>query len=316
MSSTATTRGKYRKQGLGDGLNTWGLTNGLNGVFDVMDAAIHGVEVMALTGNKTLSSTNYTENESRYRALVFTDSSLSAAPTITIPATENWWLVNNQTTYVLTFSNGFSTATVPASREAFVWTDGTTVYSRPLFESGDQTYPGSLSYAYSTTTTDSDPGAGFLRLDNATPGSATGIYVSDTEAAGVDVSAFLLSWNDSTSTIPGQIVLRSIDNANVFHIYAISSLTDNTGYMDITVTYVDGSGSLVNGETVVLGFIRTGDKGDTGATGPAGGIAGGTLTGDISGDDTYTVTNLDEPSGRGDAVPLRSAFYIAACFGG
>jgi hypothetical protein len=316
MTSTPTTRGKYRQQGLGDGLNTWGLTDGINGVFTVMDAAIHGVEVMALEGNKTLTSTNYVENESRYRALVFTDSSLSAAPTITIPATENWWLVDNATTYILTFDNGSDTATVPASRQAWVWTDGTSVYSQAFFETGDQTYAGALSYTYSTTTTDADPGSGFLRLDNATPGSATGIYVSDNELNAVDVSAYLLSWDDGTSAAPGTIIMRSVESAGVFHIYSLTAVTDNSGYVDLTVSYVAGSGSFVNGETVLVAFIPTGDKGDTGATGPAGGIAGGTLTGDISGDDTYTITNLDEPTGRGDAVPLRTSFYIAACFGG
>lgn len=316
MTSTPTTRGKYRQQGLGDGLNTWGLTDGLNGVFTVMDAALHGVEVMALTGNKTLTSTNYVENESRYRALRFTDSSLSAAPTITVPATENWWLVDNATTYILTFSNGSSTATVPASRQAWVWTDGTTVYSQAFFEAGDQTYAGALSYTFSTTTTDADPGSGFLRLDNATASSATGIYASDNEINAVDVSAYLLSWDDGTSTVEGQIILRSVESAGVFHIYNLTAVTDNSGYVDLTVTHVAGAGSFTNGESVLMAFIRTGDKGDTGATGPAGGIAGGTLTGDISGDDTYTITNLDEPAGRGDAVPLRTSMYIAACFGG
>jgi hypothetical protein len=290
MTSTPTTRGKYRQQGLGDGLNTWGLTDGLNGVFTVMDAALHGVEVMALTGNKTLTSTNYVENESRYRALRFTDSSLSAAPTITVPATENWWLVDNATTYILTFSNGSSTATVPASRQAWVWTDGTTVYSQAFFEAGDQTYAGALSYTFSTTTTDADPGSGFLRLDNATASSATGIYASDNEINAVDVSAYLLSWDDGTSTVEGQIILRSVESAGVFHIYNLTAVTDNSGYVDLTVTYVAGAGSFVNGETVLVAFIPTGDKGDTGPQGPAGGTLSAETFTATSGQTTFTTS--------------------------
>jgi hypothetical protein len=290
MTSTPTTRGKYRQQGLGDGLNTWGLTDGLNGVFTVMDAALHGVEVMALTGNKTLTSTNYVENESRYRALRFTDSSLSAAPTITVPATENWWLVDNATTYILTFSNGSSTATVPASRQAWVWTDGTTVYSQAFFEAGDQTYAGALSYTFSTTTTDADPGSGFLRLDNATASSATGIYASDNEINAVDVSAYLLSWDDGTSTVEGQIILRSVESAGVFHIYNLTAVTDNSGYVDLTVTHVAGAGSFTNGESVLVAFIPTGDKGDTGPQGPAGGTLSAETFTATSGQTTFTTS--------------------------
>jgi len=274
MASTATTRGKYRKQGLGDNLNAWGLSSGLNGNYDVLDEAVHGVQTIALTGNYTLTSTNYTTNDIRNRVLRFTDSSLSAAPTITIPATENWWIVNNATTYALTFDNGANTAAATASRESLVWTDGTTVYSLALFESADQTFPGGLSYTYSSTTTDADPGAGVLRLDNATPGSATGLYISDTEGNAVDVSAYLLTWDDSTSTTTGgQVIIRSTADASIFHIYDVTAITDNTGYVDATLSWIAGSGSFVNGSAVVVAFQRQGDKGDTGATGAAGTIS-------------------------------------------
>lgn len=274
MASTATTRGKYRKQGLGDNLNSWGLSSGLNGNYDVLDEAVHGVQTFALTGNYTLTSTNYTTNDIRNRVLRFTDSSLSAAPTITIPATENWWIVNNATTYILTFGNGSNTATVAGSREALVWTDGTAVYSLSLFESADQTYPGGLSYAFSTTTTDADPGTGTLRLDNATASSATGLYISDTEGNAVDVSAYLLTWDDSTSTTTGgQVLIRSKTDASVFHIYDVTAITDNTGYVDATLSWIAGNGAFTNGDALVVSFQRQGDKGDTGATGAAGTVS-------------------------------------------
>ena len=125
MASTATTRGKYRKQGLGDGLNTWGLSSGLNGLFDVMDEAIHGVNEITLTGTSyTLSSTNYTSNDIRYRILKFTGN---FAATITIPATQNYFIIENATGQTLTFSNGSNSATLADTFYGLLTTNGTTV---------------------------------------------------------------------------------------------------------------------------------------------------------------------------------------------
>jgi UDP-3-O-[3-hydroxymyristoyl] glucosamine N-acyltransferase len=130
MASTATTRGKYRKQGLGDGLNTWGLSSGLNGLFDVMDEAIHGVNEITLTGTAyTLSSTNYTSNDIRYRILKFSGN---FAATITIPATQNWFLIENNTGQTLTFSNGSNSATLATPLAGLLTTNGTTVTMLPL----------------------------------------------------------------------------------------------------------------------------------------------------------------------------------------
>jgi hypothetical protein len=254
---------------------------------------------MALTGNKTLTSTNYSAtNEIAPRIHRLTDGGLSAAPTITIPARDNWWLVFNTTAYAVTYDNGSNSASVTAGRTAIVYTDGTNVYSLNIFTSADQTYPGALSYTFSTTTTDADPGAGTLRLDNATQGSATGIYVDDLDATGADVTGWLLTWDDSTSSVPSRIILRSKATPANFHIYAVSALTDNAGYMDFTVTHVDGNGSLANGDPITVTPVFNGDKGDTGAQGPAG-----------------TATTAGEPEDANDAVPLGSSWYMAACFG-
>ena len=125
MASTATTRGKYRKQGLGDGLNTWGLNSGLNGLFDVMDEAIHGVKEITLTGTSySLTSTNYTSNDIRFRQFKFTGN---FAATITIPATQNWWVIENATGQTLTFSNGSNNATLGNAFFGLLVTNGTTV---------------------------------------------------------------------------------------------------------------------------------------------------------------------------------------------
>ncbi|MCH9832427.1 MAG: hypothetical protein K0U49_03560, partial [Alphaproteobacteria bacterium] len=59
----------------------------------------------------TLTSTNYTTTDIRFRQFKFTGN---FAATITIPATQNWWIIENATGQTLTFDNGSNTATLQA----------------------------------------------------------------------------------------------------------------------------------------------------------------------------------------------------------
>ena len=273
MASSATTRGGYRKQGLADNLNTWGLTSGVNGVFDIMDEGVHGVETISLTGNKTLSSTNYTTNEARQPVHRFTDGGLSAVPTITVPSTEGHWMMDNTTVYALTVSNGGVTASVSAGRRAHVYTNGTDCYAQALLTSSDlNNFTSALPYKFATSTTDAAPGTGYLRLDNAT--SATGIYIDDEVVGGADASAWMLTWDDSTSTITGHVTIQSKATPTTFAIFSVSALADDTDYIDLTVAYVDGNGAFAADDDLFVHFTRNGDKGDTGSQGPTGDVGG------------------------------------------
>ena len=275
MASSATTRGGYRKQGLADNLNTWGLTSGVNGVFDIMDEGVHGVETISLTGNKTLSSTNYTTNEARHPVHRFTDGGLSAVPTITVPSTEGHWMMDNTTVYALTVSNGGVTASVSAGRRAHVYTNGTDCYAIDMLQSADlNDFTAGLPYKFSTSTTDAAPGAGYLRLDHATISSATGIYIDDQVVGGADASAWMRTWDDSTSAITGFVTIQKKDTPTTNAIFSVSALADDTDYIDLTVAYIAGSGSFAANDDLFLFFSRTGDKGDTGSQGPTGDVGG------------------------------------------
>ena len=67
----------------------------------------------------------------------------------------------------------------------------------------------SALFQYSTTTTDADPGGGFLRLDNATPSSATNMYVDDLEYNATDVSAWVQSFDDVSGNATNRGRIRS-----------------------------------------------------------------------------------------------------------
>lgn len=131
--STPTTRLRLELQALGSGLNTWGV-QGLNGIFNVLDESLGGVKEITLTGNHTLTTTNYSSNESRFRNIKFIGSP-GSAPTITIPATENWYLIENACGQTITISNSVTTGTLANGLVGYVRTNGgSTLSILPLLD--------------------------------------------------------------------------------------------------------------------------------------------------------------------------------------
>ncbi len=178
--ASPTTRGKYKKQALGEGLNTWGLTSGLNGLFDVMDEALHGVNEITLTGTAyTLTSTNYTTNDIRFRQFKFTGN---FAATITIPATQNWWIIENATGQTLTFDNGSNTATLANTFYGLLTTNGTTVSMLTL---PDGTNVATVANAIASVNTV----AGDINSVIAVAGKSTEVGRLGTTAAVADLAA-------------------------------------------------------------------------------------------------------------------------------
>ena len=120
-----------------------------------------------------------------------------------------------------------------------------------------------LDYAFSTTTTDSDPGAGNLRLNHGTVGSASAIYIDDTDANGADMSAYILTWDDSTNSADrGTVYITKKASPATYAIFKVSGAsTDASGYVKLAVTHVASNGSFSNGDTIAVEFSRTGNAG-------------------------------------------------------
>jgi type IV secretory pathway protease TraF len=138
---------------------------------------------------------------------------------------------------------------------------------------------GSL-YAYSSTTTATDPGSGVLRFNNATLSSATNLYISETDADSAVISTDLATWDDSTSTVLGYIRVRKVATPTTYALYRVTgALTDNGTWDTFPVTYLAGTGTISNTDQVFVTFSRTGDKGDSGATGATGPIGNTGATG-------------------------------------
>ena len=146
-------------------------------------------------------------------------------------------------TNTITSAEFTTSATDRASKTLGFDSDGNlTTVSDFLPAGGD-----AAQFTYSTTTTDSDPGSGYIRFNNATLSSATIAYVDDNEANGTDVSSWVQSFDDVTgnATNRGRIRLTKSNTLDVWHVWNISgAVTDASGYTKLALTYIDGSGTL------------------------------------------------------------------------
>ena len=133
-----------------------------------------------------------------------------------------------------------------------------------------------FSYGWDAGTSAADPGAGLVRA-NAAPSAATALYIDQVDALGVFMGNAILAWANSTSAVKGRLILRSQNDLSQQIVYDVTSVTDNSGWFTIGVTYRGGAASFPAGTAVAVDFSRTGDKGDkgdTGNTGPAGAVSG------------------------------------------
>jgi collagen type VII alpha len=153
-----------------------------------------------------------------------------------------------------------------------------------------------LRYAYSSTTTAADPGAGTFRLNNATPASATALYIDNTDAGAATVTGIIDTWDDSTSTINGRLRIKNLAGTEWVE-FDVGTVTDSTGYRTVVLSAGVGSGAFTNGGTFFITFSRTGDLGTTGATGPTG-VTGATGPTGVTGATGPTgVTGATGPTG-------------------
>lgn len=125
--------------------------------------------------------------------------------------------------------------------------------------------PGGITFAYTfdSTTTDSDPGAGKLRLSSATQNAATVIRADLVDNMGQTVTTLLDQIDDSTSSEKGYLRLAKVGDPTKWLIGKPTAVASPSGYRNITITPVLASATspFTNGDNIVMGFVRNGDAG-------------------------------------------------------
>ncbi|MAN64602.1 MAG: hypothetical protein CMI60_21945 [Parvibaculum sp.] len=162
----------------------------------------------------------------------------------------------------VTASNVATSSGAPGTATAsFTASTGALALGIPVGQTGMM---GGVSMQYSTTTADADPGAGFIRLNNTSLNSATIMYVDDSDGT-TDISAWVQSWDDSTSeSTKGYITIAGNPNpASPMVIFKVTgAVTDASGYTKVPVSYVAGSTSMSNSAEISIAFSATGNAGD------------------------------------------------------
>lgn len=116
---------------------------------------------------------------------------------------------------------------------------------------------------FSTTTTDSDPGAGTIRLNSSPQDGSTQAYVDLLDALGEDWTQALDDMDASSNPNRGYLRIVSRDDATKWLLFRLTGVTTATGYRKLDLDFVDGSDAdpFGNGDAVFVHFSPAGDVG-------------------------------------------------------
>lgn len=120
-------------------------------------------------------------------------------------------------------------------------------------------------WLFDSSTSAADPGSGDFRLNNATPASATALYIDNENAGGNSVTAWLDSLdNGGESSNRGQLTIYDSDQpTESFRVYQVTgSVVDSTGFRTITISHVAGAGSFAAGTLYSFTFSPKGTTGE------------------------------------------------------
>ena len=115
----------------------------------------------------------------------------------------------------ITNATGYSKVSLVYIDSAGTFTNDDKFFVAFVASGEDGAIPGYF-YKFDTGTSDADPGAGEIAFNNGTYASATVIFIDDADANGVTVSTDILTWDDSTSTIRGNLMIYDINDRSTY----------------------------------------------------------------------------------------------------
>lgn len=149
---------------------------------------------------------------------------------------------------------------------------------------GPQGYRGGVQYQFDDGNVVIEPTPeGTIKYNNATISSVTQITLRNIDYVGVNQAAWIDTWDDSTSSIDGYVIIQSasLTGTQYVNIFKVNgAVTNGTGDKIVPVEYVSGS-MPVTSALLVVSFSRTGDTGTTGSAGSTGSTGATGPTGSI-----------------------------------
>ena len=145
------------------------------------------------------------------------------------------------------------------------------IFVNPAAAAAEETPALGLPYRFETSTTDGEPAAGKLRLNNAAAASATFIYLSKSDQNGTTLAAPWTAINTLTGSDRARLALHSVNSLGTVVYYRVSgAVTDATTYWKIPVVHLAGTPTFGANALLSMDLNQAGPKGDTGTAGTAG----------------------------------------------
>jgi hypothetical protein len=120
-----------------------------------------------------------------------------------------------------------------------------------------------LQMTFSNSTSDADPGAGKLALNNSTLSSVSVMFFDDADDNGADISTFVQSFDDASNvTAKGLIHVEKEGTASTFALYKVTgAITDASGYTKVPVSHLVSNGTFSNSDGIRVDFSYSGNDG-------------------------------------------------------
>ena len=129
-----------------------------------------------------------------------------------------------------------------------------------------------LALTFNTSTSDADPGAGKLALNNGTVSSASIAYIDDVDDNSVNISSFVQSWDDvSNASARGILLITKEGTPSTYAMFKVSgAVTNASGYSKVPLTHVVSNGTFSNTDGITVQFNYSGADGAGSLTNVAG----------------------------------------------
>ncbi len=120
-----------------------------------------------------------------------------------------------------------------------------------------------IQMTFNTSTSDADPGAGKLALNNGTIASVTEMYFDDVDDNSAAIATFVQSFDDvSNSTAKGIIHIEKEGTPATFALFKVTgAVTDASGYSKVPVGHLASNGTFSNTDGIRVDFSYSGQDG-------------------------------------------------------
>jgi len=118
----------------------------------------------------------------------------------------------------------------------------------------------SFEFIYTNLTSNTEPGNGLLRFNNASLSSATLLFIDQEDGSGANTYGYLQAIDDSTSSVKGTFTITEVANNDNFAYFSITGTHGHyTHYFELPIIFLTGPASFSNNTPVAITFARTGD---------------------------------------------------------